>query len=479
MGYMHGMAYDTAWIAKVPLNKASNKPLFPQTLLWLYTNQKEDGSWGSSIEYFHDRIISTLAAIITLANTHHSDKFQENIKKGEAYIWYNIKNLKNKEHETVAFELLFPSLMNDAEELKLNLPFHEKLYHEEREKKLILGYGDLISKRPSTITYSMEHLGKNFQFDNLTSIQGANGSIGNSPAATAYILCQDYDQWAYNYIQKVLKYNYDTSMGLYPFEIFEQSWILDNFQVSKIPIKNHYKHILSYLKENWSNEGISMSKTYPSKDLDDTAVVFKILSSNNTKLDPSVFTQYFHEDHFKCYKSERNPSMVVQVRVLDAVKSTNHFEFKDEFIDKILSYLRKNRFQNGFWKDKWNISPHYMTNLALRAIGDLDSDLASRSIDWFINTQNPNGSWGYFNGTVEETAYAVQALTNYHSTVEKIDTEIIAKGAKYLMDNYDDENYPELWIGKGLYAPRNIIKSSLISALYLYHTQVENLQLNT
>jgi hypothetical protein len=94
LGYMGGMAYDTAWIAKVPLSKNSNKPLFPQTLLWLFTNQQQDGSWGAKYEYFHDRIISTLASIITLSQTHSSEKFKENILKGESYIWYNIRNLK-------------------------------------------------------------------------------------------------------------------------------------------------------------------------------------------------------------------------------------------------------------------------------------------------------------------------------------------------------------------------------------------------
>lgn len=479
MGYMGGIAYDTAWIAKVPLNKMSNKPMFPQTLLWLFTNQKDDGSWGASIEYYHDRIISTLASLITLSTTHHAEKFHDCIKKAESYIWYNIQNLRSNEHEPVAFELLFPSLMNEAEKLGLNLPYHEKFYAKERETKLILGYSDLLSKRPSTITYSIEHLGNNSYLEDITAIQGENGSIGNSPAATAFILNRDYDQWAYNYIQKVLKYNYDSSMSLYPFEIFEKAWILDNFILADIPIKNNYKNDLMYLKENWSDEGISMSKTYPSKDLDDTAVVFKLLSTNHNKLDPSIFSKYFYDDHFKCYQSERNPSIIVQLRVLDAIKNLKDFPLKDEYIDKILKFLKKNRYMEGYWKDKWNVTPYYTTNIAIRAFGDITEELSNPAIDWILKSQHSNGAWGNLGGTNEETAYAIQALIYYHTQVEKIDTDIITSGAKYLMENYYDENYPELWIGKALYAPNNIIKSTVISALYMHHTQIEALPLNT
>ncbi|UCH88556.1 MAG: hypothetical protein JSV49_09905 [Thermoplasmata archaeon] len=476
MGYMGGMAYDTAWIAKVPLNQTSKKPLFPQALLWLFSNQNNDGSWGASFEYFHDRIISTLASIITLARTHRADKFKNNIKLGESYIWYHIKDLKDGEHETVAFELLYPSLMKEAESLNLNLPYHEKLYVEEREKKLILGYSDLLSKRTSTITYSLEHLGDNSRFENISTIQSENGSIGNSPAATAFILMQEYDQWAYNYIQKVLRYNYDSSMGLYPFEIFEKAWVLDNYFFADIPIKSHYKNDLMYLKENWSDDGISMSVTYPSKDLDDTAVVFKLLNNNNTKLNFEIFTKYFAKDHFKCYYSERDPSIVVQIRVLDAIKNLDKFEQKDDYIDAIIAYLKSHQSPEGFWMDKWNASPFYTTNLAIRAIDDLESDLTSRALDWFLKNQNENGSWGKSDGTVEETAYGVQALAYYHKNIEKIEAGVIEKAVDFLMDNYYDENYPELWIGKALYAPKNVIKSAIISALYYYHTQIQALR---
>jgi hypothetical protein len=123
--------------------------------------------------------------------------------------------------------------------------------------------------------------------------------------------------------------------------------------------------------------------------------------------------------------------------------------------------------QNSFWRDKWNISPYYCTGLAIEAIGDLDRPLTEKALDWMIKTQNSNGSWGQKIGTLEETSYALSALINYHQNIEKIDISTINNGLKYLEDNFRNDLYPELWIGKGLYCPKNVVKASILSALYL------------
>ena len=138
-GYMPGLAYDTAWSAMVPESTTSDKPLFPKSLLWLITNQNEDGSWGSEVDYYYDRLISTLASIIAFKKTHKSDKFKHIIEDGEDYIWYNIKRLYSDPNETIGFELIFPSLMSEAEKLELNLPYRERFIEPLKERKMKLG----------------------------------------------------------------------------------------------------------------------------------------------------------------------------------------------------------------------------------------------------------------------------------------------------------------------------------------------------
>ena len=125
-GYMPGVAYDTAWVAMVTENSNSDKPLFPKSLLELITSQNNDGSWGADVNYYHDRIISTLASIIAFKKTYKSEKYKQIIEAGEDYIWYNVKQLPHEHQETVGFELLFPALMTEGKSLDLNLPFREK-----------------------------------------------------------------------------------------------------------------------------------------------------------------------------------------------------------------------------------------------------------------------------------------------------------------------------------------------------------------
>ena len=158
-GYMRGLAYDTAWAARIPESTYTKKPLFPGSLLWLITNQYNDGSWGGEINYSYDRLISTLASIIAFKRTHKAEKFKEIIKNGEEYIWFNIQRLYKEPQETVGFELLFPALMAQAEQLDLNLPFREKYFEPLKEKKLNLIISELISSHNTTVTFSLEFLG--------------------------------------------------------------------------------------------------------------------------------------------------------------------------------------------------------------------------------------------------------------------------------------------------------------------------------
>ena len=483
-GYMKGMAYDTAWAARVPKNSASQRPLFPEALLWLVTAQHDDGSWGGKLEYYYyDKIISTLSAIITLSKTHRSDKFRELITAGEEYIWFNIKKLSQDKHETVGFELIFPTLMDEASKLDLNLPYREKFYTAMKEKKLKLAIGDLIHAKASTITHSLEFLGDDVNIKHIISAQEKNGSCGNSPAATAYLLTnlighgefKEIYNKSLEYLQTVLRFNSGSSMTLYPFEVFEYSWIINNLMISKMPVKDSYMNFIEFLKKQWikSKGGMSLSITYPTLDLDDTAMVFKILKSVNYDVDPKIFEDFESENHFNTYTSERSPSPIVNIRVLDAIKECPDYEHHDDYIEKILKFLRKERLEGTYWKDKWNISPYYCTSHAIPAISGIDDKMTNKAITWLQKSQNYDGSWGTNGGTQEETAYTLLALLYYHNNVEKIDTEPLSNGVEFIKDNYNDTDYPETWIGKGLYTPTNIIRSAVISAIYFYQRTVK------
>ncbi|MBU7044926.1 MAG: hypothetical protein HXS54_00700 [Theionarchaea archaeon] len=89
-GHMNGVAYDTAWVARV--KNEWGTPLFPACIQWLLENQHPDGSWGSHVNWVPDRVLSTLVAMIALAET-DKERFKERIQRGESYIWEHIDEL--------------------------------------------------------------------------------------------------------------------------------------------------------------------------------------------------------------------------------------------------------------------------------------------------------------------------------------------------------------------------------------------------
>ena len=77
---MSPSAYDVAWLAR--LNDVAPDISNP-ALSWLAENQLEDGSWGSRAPfYYHDRVISTLSAMIALARRGRRAHDKTQIEKG-------------------------------------------------------------------------------------------------------------------------------------------------------------------------------------------------------------------------------------------------------------------------------------------------------------------------------------------------------------------------------------------------------------
>ena len=114
--------------------------------------------------------------------------------------------------------------------------------------------------------------------------------------------------------------------------------------------------------------------------------------------------------------------------------------------------------------DKWNLSPYYPIAHAIIALADLDRELAGRAVEWILNTQRDDGSWGYYNiSTAEETAYCLQALSVYDQLVEPIDRRAFIRGREGLLAHIDA--MPPMWMDKSLYAPIRMVESALYSAL--------------
>jgi hypothetical protein len=253
---------------------------------------------------------------------------------------------------------------------------------------------------------------------------------------------------------------------------FEIAWVLYQLQAVGAIQRDmpDVKRLLDRLWEYWHPEqGLSFSTLFQARDLDLTACGFVVLRWGGYPVSADVFEYYEMEDHFCTYPQETNPSASVHLRLLTALQSCPEHPKQPAWRQKALNALRAYDQNGSYWWDKWHVSPYYASNLAIRAMYRLDSELSASRVKWILKTQNDDGGWGYLDqSTPEETAYCLDALLLWDRMVEVIDPVVITQAAEFLSSHSGDKDYTPLWIVKSLYAPQNIVKATIWSALYQY-----------
>jgi hypothetical protein len=299
-------------------------------------------------------------------------------------------------------------------------------------------------------------------------LQEANGSVGHSPSATAYFATyvRPADEKALAYLYSVVS-SEGSVPDLFPFEIYERAWVLwnlalvDNPSIYSMP---EFQRQLDFLANAWNPEkGVGLSLGFSVPDGDNTSVTFDLLKKFGRNVDINGLFSFLDDSYFRCYDLEANISVSVNIHSLAALRQAG-YSFDDPIVADVVQLLAEKQTEDGYWFDKWHISPYYTTAHAILALREYDPPMLQRSIDWVVKTQRSDGSWGYFMPTPEETAYCIQALCDCRRRGRAIQKGAIAKGRDFLLVNMDAP-HPLFWIGKGLYASEPIIRSEILSAL--------------
>ncbi|MCB9422265.1 MAG: cyclase [Ardenticatenaceae bacterium] len=463
-------AYDTAWVARLA---EIGEPIGEEALEWLRSNQLEDGSWGASEPlYYHDRVICTLSAIIALSTTGESQDWSRIEKAIPTLREYATKLDLDPAGETIAFEMLLPTLMAEAKALgilpqggtaKLNNMVHIRTH------KLANSPGRKIS-RLVTLAFSSEIAGTDgLHVLDVNNLQEPNGSVGYSPSATAHFVryVSPHNQRGLQYLKTISRNG--GFANVVPFDVFEQAWVLWNLSITNVLDEGLIaicQTQLDSLEKAWKpGKGVGYNANYLAKDSDETGVAFEVLSRFGRSLDLDAILGYEEDEYFRCFEIEANPSISANIHVLGALREAG-FSIQDTPIRKINNFLRQKRTPKGYWIDKWHASPYYPTAHAIIANAGYDNALVKDAVSWIISTQNSNGSWGYYTPTAEETAYCLQALSIWRQNYGTIPFGVIERGVYWLV-NHMDPPYPPLWIGKCLYSPNLVIRSAILSALIL------------
>jgi len=466
--------YDIAWVARVPAAD-SRSARWPGLIDWLIEHQWPDGSWGSSIPYYHDRILCTLAAIIALEERGEGAHVLQAIQRGEQYIWNHLHFLHHDPIELVGFELILPTLLSQARGLGLGVPSHSGGYGRIRAAKLHLLPMDLLYAPGTSVAFSLEFLDTQVNPVLMEQLQAANGAIANSPATTAYLaLCNGSNERALNYLEH-MQARPDGVPAFYPFRTFEAAWVLEHLAFGDLPLDELVvPSVWADLQASLSATGTGIDPLFGINDGDTTSVVLHVLALGGQHVDPAILRAFEEPEKrtFRTFGFERNASVVTNAHALEALSLLPDYPDRQEVWDHVVAMLLANQIYQSYWVDKWHASPYYATAHVLVAlIGVQEPILAEclHSIEWLLHTQRADGSWGYFGrGTAEETAYALLALLHYHRQVAPVSTDVLKRGMACLQALVEESSYPELWIAKTLYAPGNIIRALILATQALF-----------
>jgi len=469
-GEMAGTAYDTAWVASVPDPEHPDRPAFPQALEWLRLHQHSDGSWGAEVDYSHDSIISTLAAILTLSRWPQDEWADYQISAGIRSIWRQLSGLQRDPFETVGFDLILPTLLNEAQTKGFNLPyaFFDR-YRRQRQIKIGMIPPEMRYSRHTTLAFTLEFLGDEVDRSKLNGdLRESNGSIACSPSATSYYLRHVSDEHAWNYIRHVVSESKGAIPMTSPVDIYESAWALYNLYLVEESYPIDVTGLTTSLAKLWKPTGVSVGRWFSVPDFDDTVLTYLALARAGHEPAPEVFSRFELAEHFWCFQYERDASASVHVHLVDTLKACRPFPERDKMLAKALSFLRRSQVSKLFWFDKWHASPYYTTAHAIVATWDVEPALTQEAITWMVQTQRPDGSWGYLTGTTEETAYTLQALVFLHRRKNGlIPAHVFKQAVEYLEASTERRatHYKPLWIGKALYYSTWVVHSAVLGAL--------------
>ncbi|WOL03996.1 ent-copalyl diphosphate synthase 1, chloroplastic-like [Canna indica] len=308
-------AYDTAWVAMVKdhLEGSGGRPKFPSCLQWIVGNQLPDGSWGdAAIFSAHDRMINTLACVVALKTWNlHPDRCE----RGVAFVCENMWRLGEEEAEQmpIGFEVAFPSLMDIAKALGLEISYRHpslQVIYAKRDLKMERIPKQVLHQVPTTLLHSLEGM-PGLDWGRLLSLQCADGSFLFSPSSTAYALMQTGDDNCLKYLQNIVRQFRGGVPNVYPVDLFERLWAVDRLE--RLGISRYFgqeiEDCLDYVHRYWTEEGICWAKNSRVHDIDDTAMGFRLLRLHGYNVSSSVFQHFEKDGEFVCFAGQSNQAV--------------------------------------------------------------------------------------------------------------------------------------------------------------------------
>ncbi|MGK5731260.1 hypothetical protein [Streptomyces sp. URMC 124] len=489
-------SYNTAFVARV--RSPGGSPRYPRALQWLRDRQHPDGSWGGRIELPADRLMSTLAAVRTLVDyadtspTGPSGWVEAALRRGLAYLRSSAaRGFPGGPHEPIGLEFVVPELTRQLRARGVQLPARAwpEVGALRREKLAAMAAG-AAGPGSASLRYCMEVAPATAHADASTApaapaalstpdmptaraaLQSPGGSVGCSPAATVALWQHTGSPRALAYLDALSRRSADGGAPeVHPMEAFEIGWSLYHLGRAGLLPSRARPHLGALADELDGRGWVAFSREFPVPEADTTAMAVNLLphTGRDAALSLGLLLRYEARDHFFHYPGERGASVSVNARLLEAFTHAPVRYAPQR--RKLLRFLFDSRTADGYWLDKWHVSPYYATAHVSFALSRSVSAAAGLAAThrWLIGTQHADGSWGVDGGQPEETAYAVLALGALAACRLPVPSRTLTAAHRYLTPFLDAApgDFAELWLGKSLFTPTAVVQSAVIAATHL------------
>ncbi|MFC7583691.1 prenyltransferase/squalene oxidase repeat-containing protein [Nonomuraea antimicrobica] len=255
--------------------------------------------------------------------------------------------------------------------------------------------------------------------------------------------------------------------------MFERGWVLSWLLRAGLPIEVP-PEMVADIRTAIGPVGTPAGPGLPA-DADTTSVALYALALLGAPHEPDSLWGFRSGTHFSTWLNEQGVSVSVNAHVLDAFgeyircrpAASSRY---GQAIAELAAWIRDHQQPDGSWTDRWHASPYYATvscALALDAFGgDASAEAVRAAAEWTLETQRPDGSWGRWEGTAEETAYAIQILLLTRGRTDPRRLRAANRADAYLSSTAGGD-HPPLWHDKDLYVPRAVTRAAVIASSHL------------
>ncbi|MBV8931114.1 MAG: prenyltransferase, partial [Kutzneria sp.] len=458
-----------------------------QRVRFLVDSQRPDGCWGGNDGY---GLVPTLSATEALLSgvlcrrrspcrPEESPYGPEVVRAADRglrvlFSWLNTGK-KVRLPDTVAVELVVPALVEEINvhlgrldtqpsvgldrwrgTARLAVPDGAHAQTLERLRAMVRGGHGL----PDKLWHTLEIIGAPVRRAGF--VRPVNGVVGCSPASTAAWLGEPpvgADDACLAYLREVQARHAGPVPVAAPVTLFERAWVLTALTTAGVVVSLPEASVAA-LHDAFGEFGAAVGPGLM-PDADDTATALYALAQLGSPRSPDCLFEYRTGRHFSCFPAERTPSVSTNAHVLQAFgaclapwsdKRSRYLAVMSDLTEWLVDCQES----DGSWRDKWHASPYYATSCCVAALaghgGVMVQSALREAMAWVLGTQRPDGSWGRWTGTYEETAYAMQILLRACGPARSDAVKrAVARGGLFLLRPGADREHPPLWHDKDLY----------------------------